>query len=100
MPSKSVSLSRSIYFDVGSRTDRRDTFRYENHPWFSPFRPAYRLFKFAPSEFVLALGNCSCIALPPASMQSKEKYPKEKTPGFRQYPALLAFGKGFRKGYP
>ncbi|AMK75129.1 hypothetical protein A1342_02280 [Methylomonas methanica] len=28
-------------------------FRYENHPWFSPFGPACRLFKFAPGEFVL-----------------------------------------------
>jgi len=25
---------------------------YENHPWFSPFGPAYRLFKFAPGKFV------------------------------------------------
>jgi len=29
---------------------------------------------------VLRLGNCSCVALPPASMQSKEKYPKERRP--------------------
>jgi len=49
---------------------------------------------------LLVLGNCSCIALPPASMQSKEKYPKEKTPGFRLDLALLAFGEDFRKGYP
>jgi hypothetical protein len=25
---------------------------YENHPWFSPCGPAYRLFKFAPGKFV------------------------------------------------
>ncbi|WKJ89179.1 hypothetical protein QZJ86_14245 [Methylomonas montana] len=24
----------------------------ENHPWFSPSGPAYRLFKFAPGKFV------------------------------------------------
>jgi hypothetical protein len=49
-----------LVFEVGSRTDRRDTFL--------------------------------CL--------SKEKYLKEKTPGFRLDPALLAFGVGFRKGYP
>jgi hypothetical protein len=47
-------------FNVGSRTDNRDTFL--------------------------------CL--------SKEKYPKETTPECRLYPALLAFGEGFRKGYP
>ncbi|OAI10444.1 hypothetical protein A1507_03940 [Methylomonas koyamae] len=37
--------------DLSARQPRY--FRYENHPWFSPFGPAYRLFKFAPGEFVL-----------------------------------------------
>jgi hypothetical protein len=46
------------YFNVGSRTDRRDTFL--------------------------------CL--------SKEKYPKEKTPECRLFPALLAFERGCRKG--
>jgi len=31
---------------------------------------------------------------------SKEKYPKEKTPECRLFPALLAFAEGFRKGLP
>jgi hypothetical protein len=31
---------------------------------------------------------------------SKEEYPKEKTPGRRSFPALLAFGGGCRKGLP
>jgi len=51
---------RDEYFNVGSRTDNRDTFL--------------------------------CL--------SKEKYPKETTPGCRLFPALLAFGEGFRKGHP
>ncbi|WP_170065139.1 hypothetical protein [Methylovulum psychrotolerans] len=32
---------------------------------------------------LLRLGNCSCIALPPASVQSKRKYPKKRRPGCR-----------------
>ena len=47
-----VPLSRRAYLEVGSRPDSRDTFCYENHPWFSPCGPAYRLFKFVPDEFV------------------------------------------------
>jgi len=38
---------------------------YENHPWFSPCGPAYRLFKFAPGKFVAFVeGNArkSCDA--------------------------------------
>jgi hypothetical protein len=45
-----------------------------------------------PKYFLLiALGNCSCIALPPASMQSKEKYPKKRAPGCRFDPAHRSF---------
>jgi hypothetical protein len=47
-----VSLARRL-FESGSRPRRRDTFRYENPPWFSPCGPASWLFKFAPGEFVL-----------------------------------------------
>ncbi|OAH97855.1 hypothetical protein A1353_22575 [Methylomonas methanica] len=36
--------------DLSARRPRY--FRYENRPWFSPSGPAYRLFKFAPGEFV------------------------------------------------
>ncbi len=32
---------------------------------------------------LLRLGNCSCIALPPASMQSKRKCPKKRRPDCR-----------------
>ena len=52
-----VSLSRRMVFEVGSRTDCRNTF--------------------------------FCLA--------KRKYPKKRPPGFRQFPALLAFGEGFRR---
>ncbi len=68
-------------------------------------------------------GNCSCVALTPASMQSKEKEPKERPPGCRLAhsahpctspfgckacksailpicPALLAFDEGCQKGHP
>jgi hypothetical protein len=31
---------------------------------------------------------------------AKEKYPKEMPPGFRLFPALLAFGEGFRMAIP
>jgi hypothetical protein len=31
---------------------------------------------------------------------AKEKYPKEMPPGFRLFPALLAFGEGFRRAIP
>jgi hypothetical protein len=31
---------------------------------------------------------------------SKEKYPKEKTPERRLFPAVLAFAEGFRNGLP
>jgi hypothetical protein len=41
-----VSLARRVFLNRFS--DRRPRyFRYENHPWFSPSGPAYRLFKFA-----------------------------------------------------
>jgi hypothetical protein len=47
---------------------------------------------------LLRLGNCSCIALPPASLQSKRKYPKKRRPGCRLFPAFLDFDEGWRKG--
>jgi len=31
---------------------------------------------------------------------AKRKYPKKRRPGFRQFPALLTFGEGFRRAIP
>jgi hypothetical protein len=70
--------------NIGSRTDSRDTFCYENHPWFSPFGPA-----FGCSNSLLA--NL-CVA--------KRKYPKKRRPGRRLFPSLLAFDGGCQKGHP
>jgi len=45
---------------------------YENHPWFSPCGPAYRLFKFAPGKFV-AIGEGFRKGLP--SPSENERHP-------------------------
>jgi hypothetical protein len=63
------------YLNVGSRTHGRDTFRYENLPWFSPFGPAFG----CSNSFLTNL----CAA--------KEKYPKERPPGCRLNPARRDF---------
>ena len=65
------TLARS-HFNVGSRTDSRDTF------------------------LCVASAIAPGIALPPASMQSKEKYPKERRPGCRLILRSVVFAGGRR----
>jgi hypothetical protein len=93
MPALTIEMNRCAIAssNVGSRTHGRDTFRYENLPWFSPFGPAFGCSnsfltnlcaakdKFAGSK----LGRAKHAQRVCATTGTKQQYPKDKSAGSR-----------------
>jgi len=56
-------------------------FRYENHPWFSPFRPAHRLCTFVPDACVPVSGNDSMPCSNARIRAIEKNIPNTRPPG-------------------